>query len=1047
MHRFDPDLQAVVASDEDHPEWVALWGADPSASGCRLGDFQPELLAHGELTVRGSSIADVPNGEPGQDRSCTQHDLLLPASGTIELKLVIAGGDDGLEQASKVYRHVMSHADDLLLERTDHYREILENTVRLESPDYLLDKALQWAKLGTEDFKHFDPALGLCYFAGFPAYNFYFASDAFRILHGAICMGDFDDAREILRMILNYQAEQTGPDTLPGEIWHEMSTTGDRISPNFCTLDFPPLLEHLYHWTGDLAFVEEVYPNLRAAVEWGYLNDLDGDGLLENGPEGEMADSAFEDTNMEGSHLQPNLAWARALRAGARLAKLMGDLPSADRWQDTANELERKLNQLYWNETEQRFEETIRPDGSFDSSWRGITVLDANTIDEGKAVLGLDRLLEEEQRLTDPAAFFQWKEAEKANTSWREYLSWYLVARGDRARLLLGNHIVGAGMTALREIARVPFTTAAPGHFPEVIGLDDPAASYVRGCAHQAWSAACGVVYPVMAGLFGVAPDAASHSVVIDPHLPAEWDFMRLVGLRVGEHKLDIAYRRDGDSLEAALRNDAQVPLNARLGFSLPIFSEVFEVTIEDPNSSDKHRIAIHDSELLSRPGSEDVHVYVETVVEAGERSIVTVRHRPARLKLVADAFLERVQPGSHAAVTVRVVNERSQHVTGSLQLNLPEGWRNLGPPLREEIDLDAEEERELTFSLEVPLDMQEGYQTLWARLDCEPGVLVAKPMYLPVFGSVEIRLDGRGVTKEGAPYVLEVALSNLTRQVLEAEVALEPPGGLTLASSIERLALAPEGAAEASFSLTADQAGEFLLPIRLTAPGIEIHSSHLLRVVPRGRPFVLYSGFLGCPISSDGSLEVVNMPANYAVRKPWVMDQLLPYADVVLTSDQHDAVFTDRQIEDLVAYVTDGGSLLLFCYWSSAWGRGFHDTYGNVAGTKLAEILPLDMKRGIGQGRRIKLSERGRQALAEIEWDTCPPYDFNLAGARPGAEVWARSDGEEPLIASWGYGRGQVMAIAIDCFGYGSYGTFLNWPGVPAMIRRSVRHLAQRGG
>ena len=116
------------------------------------------------------------------------------------------------------------------------------------------------------------------------------------------------------------------------------------------------------------------------------------------------------------------------------------------------------------------------------------------------------------------------------------------------------------------------------------------------------------------------------------------------------------------------------------------------------------------------------------------------------------------------------------------------------------------------------------------------------------------------------------------------------------------------------------------------------------------------------------------------------------------------------------------------------------------MAGTKLAEILPLDMKRGIGQGRRIKPVDNGRQALAEIEWDTCPPYDFNLAEAQPGAEVWARSDGEEPLIASWAHGRGQVMAIAIDCFGYGSYGTFLSWPGVPAMIRQSVRHLAQRG-
>ena len=1045
FHRFDPDLQAVVALDEEHPDWVALWGADQPPAACRLGDFDPGLLGHGEL---GGDLADAPSSEPGEKRSCLQHEFLLPPAGQVELNVVIAGGNNGLDQAARVYRNVMTHAERLLLERIDHYRGIMENTVRLDSPDYHLDKAFLWAKVGTEDFKHFDPDLGLCYFAGFPAYNFYFASDSFRILHGAICMGDFDDSREILRMILKYQAEESGPDTLPGEIWHEMSTTGDRISPNFCTLDFPPLLEHFYRWTGDLAFVKEVFPNLRAAVEWGYLNDRDGDGLLENGPEGEMADSAFEDTNMEGSHLQPNLSWARALQAGARLATLIGDLPSAERWEETASELGHKLNRLYWNESEQRFEETIRPDGGFDSSWRGITVVDAESIDEGKARFGLNRLLDEEQRLTEPAAFLRWKQAERTFTSWREHLSWYLVARGDRARRLLHNHRVDAGVRALHEIARVPFTTATPGHFPEVIGLDDPATSYVRGCAHQAWSAACGIVYPVIGGLFGVTPDAASHAVTVDPHIPPDWSFMRLVGLRVGEHRLDIAYRRDGEQLTAELRNDAHAPLNCRLGFPLPMFSEIVQVTVEASasNRADELQLNLDDPRLSIRPTSEDVHVYVETTVAAGKSSTVTVRYRPAPQKLVADPYLERVQPGSRTEVTLRAVNQGSRRAAGRLWLNLPKGWLNPQAPLEEEMDLRPEEQREITFSLEVPRDIQDGYQTIWAHMDGTPGLVVARPMYLPVFGLVEIRVDGRGVTKQGRIYPLQIALINLTRQELKPNVALDLPIGMRSVSATSRLTIEPSGKATASFDLTADQAGEFVLPIRVTASDTEIRQSHYVKVLPGQRPFVLYSGFLGCPISSDDSLELINLPANYAVRKPHVMEQLLPYADVVLTSDQHDAAFAQEQIDRLVGYVADGGKLLLFCYWSSAWGRGFHETYGNVAGTKLAEILPLDMKRGISPGRMVQIDDGGREVLSQIEWDACPPYDFNLADARPGAKVWARSEGGNPLIASWGHGRGQVVAIAIDCFGYGSYGTFLSWPGVPAMIRQAVLYLARKG-
>jgi uncharacterized membrane protein len=410
---------------------------------------------------------------------------------------------------------------------------------------------------------------------------------------------------------------------------------------------------------------------------------------------------------------------------------------------------------------------------------------------------------------------------------------------------------------------------------------------------------------------------------------------------------------------------------------------------------------------------------------------------------LVADTYLERVQPGSRAAVLLRLVNKGSHPVTGRLRLDLPEGWLPPQKPLEKVLDLEFEKTGEFTFDLEIPPEIPEGYHTLWARFESSSKAVIAKPMYLPVFGSLEIRLDGRGIAKVGSPYPLQMTVSNLTKREIEAEVALDLPTGLLSSHSTKRLTCESGSVAKDSFSVVADQAGEFLLTVKVAAPHTERHESHILKVIPRHRPLVLYSGFLGCPIASDESLEVINMPTNYAVRKPHVMDQLLPQADVVLISDQHDAVFTARQIEELVRYVEEGGNLLLFCYWSSAWGRGFHDTYGSVANTKLAEILPLAMKDGIGQGRHVQLKGAGRNVFDLIEWHTCPPYDFNLADARPQAEVWARSEGGDPLIAIRPHGRGRVMVIAIDCFGYGNYGTFLRWPGVPVMIRQAVLHLA----
>ncbi len=661
-------------------------------------------------------------------------------------------------------------------------------------------------------------------------------------------------------------------------------------------------------------------------------------------------------------------------------------------------------------------------------------MVDAEAVDEGKTCFGLERLMHDEACLTNAEAFFRWQETEKIFATWRAAMSYYVVERGDRARLLLRSHLVDVGMAALQDLARIPFTVATPGHFPEVIGLEDPATPYVRGCAHQAWSAACGIVYPVIAGLFGVSPDAASHTITIDPHLPAGWSGMRLRGLHVGDHRLDIAYHRDREGLKARLYNDGKAPLVAKLGFPLPLFSEILTVT------ADGISLDVQDPRLSIVPTPEDAHVYVATTMAAGKTSAVTLRYRPAHLELVTTPYLERTQPGVRATVPLRLVNQRSHPVTGLLRLTLPDGWPRPQRSLEKIVNLGSGEAGEFTFDLEVPPAITEGYHTLWARFDASPNVVVARPMYLPVFGCMEVRVDGRGVAKEGSLYTLLVTVSNLTQQEIEAEVGLDLPAELTSASPTRQLALEPDSVVEATFALTADQPGEFSLP------GVERHINHRLRVVSRHRLFVLYSGFLGCPIASDESLEVVNMPANYVVRKPHVMEQLLPYADIVLTSDQHDAVFTDEQSEALVRYVANGGKLLLFCYWSSAWGRGFYDTYGNVAGTKLSEILPLAMKRGISQGRRVQLEGAGRDVLGHIEWQTCPPYDFNLAEARPQAEVWARSDDGDPLIASWAYGRGRVMAIAIDCFGYGNYGTFLSWPGVPAIIRQAVSYLGRKG-
>jgi uncharacterized membrane protein len=211
----------------------------------------------------------------------------------------------------------------------------------------------------------------------------------------------------------------------------------------------------------------------------------------------------------------------------------------------------------------------------------------------------------------------------------------------------------------------------------------------------------------------------------------------------------------------------------------------------------------------------------------------------------------------------------------------------------------------------------------------------------------------------------------------------------------------------------------------------------------------VIYSGFLACPVSSSLSQEVVNLPANYALRKPHVFDELLAQADLVLTSDQHDAIFSEQQIAALMRFVEEGGKLVLYCGWSAPWGRGFFDTFGNVAGSRLPDILPLRMRKGITHARQVRLRGEGVSVLAEIPWDTIPAFDHNAVELRPGARLLAESEAGAPLIAVGDYGKGKVCAIAIDCFGYESYVEGLSfdwWPGKRPMIQSVVTFLLGAG-
>jgi hypothetical protein len=69
-----------------------------------------------------------------------------------------------------------------------------------------------------------------------------------------------------------------------------------------------------------------------------------------------------------------------------------------------------------------------------------------------------------------------------------------------------------------------------------------------RSTAHQLWSSAM-VISPVLRGMFGLEWNAASHTLTVTPHLPADWKTATIRHLPFAENNLELTFTRRGQEL------------------------------------------------------------------------------------------------------------------------------------------------------------------------------------------------------------------------------------------------------------------------------------------------------------------------------------------------------------------------------------------------------------------------------------------------------------------------------------------------------------------
>jgi glycogen debranching enzyme len=417
-------------------------------------------------------------------------------------------------------------------------------------------------------------------YAGIPWFSTPFGRDAV-VTSLQVLWLDPALARGVLAFLAEHQAHEASAfmDSAPGKIMHEtrkgeMATLRELpFGLYYGGVDTTPLFVMLAgayaRRTGDMAFIDRLWPALRAATAWIERTcDANPDGFLDyaRGADSGLANQGWKDSSDSVFHADGRIPDGpialvevqgyvfAALQAMSALARLRGDAEPAAHWRQRARALQAAVEARFW-----------MPDAGF----YGIAIDGAGELCRVRAsnpghllYAGLparDRAAQVAATLLSPAFATGWGirtlaegEARYNPMSYHNGSVW----PHDTALCAAGIARGGDRDGALR-LFRAMFDTAS--HFdmrlPELFcGFarkhGNMPVSYPVACLPQAWAA--GAAFMLLQACLGVDVDGRAGEIRVHrPRLPLGVDRVSVRGLVVGERKVDLVFQRTGAQVVA----------------------------------------------------------------------------------------------------------------------------------------------------------------------------------------------------------------------------------------------------------------------------------------------------------------------------------------------------------------------------------------------------------------------------------------------------------------------------------------------------------------
>ncbi|MBN9552695.1 MAG: amylo-alpha-1,6-glucosidase [Alphaproteobacteria bacterium] len=401
-------------------------------------------------------------------------------------------------------------------------------------------------------------------------------------------------ARGVLAFLAEHQATETSPfsDSQPGKIMHE-TRKGEMavlrelpFGRYYGGVDTTPLYIHLASAyadrTGDMAFIDKLWPSLKAAAEWTEgASRATGFVTYQRAAESGLANQGWKDSfdsvfHADGRIPKGPIALVEvqgyvfaAFRGLAALARRRGEFADAEHWENRAEEMRVAVERDFWLDDMNFYALAI--DGEGEPCKVRTTnaghLLFVGLPQSERARLVAEQLLSASfhsgwglRTLADDAVFFNPMSYHNGSI-WPHDTALCgvgLARYGERDSVV--RLMSGTFESAVHFNMRLPELfcgfTRAPGEAP---------IAYPVACLPQAWSA--GSTFMLMQACLGLEIDGWEGQLhVTRPRLPIGIDTLTLRHLSVGDKAVDLTFQRVGDRVVAFLsdRYEGQVPLIVR---------------------------------------------------------------------------------------------------------------------------------------------------------------------------------------------------------------------------------------------------------------------------------------------------------------------------------------------------------------------------------------------------------------------------------------------------------------------------------------------------